>query len=48
MPPLQIEISHLAKLPELEGLKVRADLRVLSSDGELLGAARTHGVFTPI
>jgi hypothetical protein len=42
-----IEISHLAKLPELEGLKVRADLRVLSTDGRLLGRDRTHGVLSP-
>lgn len=42
-----IEISHLAKLPELEGLKVRADLRVLSSEGELVGRDRTHGVLAP-
>src|SRR6185503_2558557 len=43
----QIEISHLAKLPELEGLTVRVDLRVLSSDGALLGRDRKHGVLTP-
>jgi len=45
--PIRIEISHLAKLPQLEGLPVRVDARVLSSDGELLGRARSHGVFTP-
>lgn len=45
--PITIEISHLAKLPELEGLTVRVDLRVLSSLGELLGRARSHGVLTP-
>ena len=43
----QIEISHLAKLPQLEGLKVRADLRVLSAEGELLGRDRNHGVLAP-
>jgi hypothetical protein len=44
---VQVEITHLAKLPELEGLKLRVDLRVQSADGELLGLDRSHGVLSP-
>lgn len=45
--PILVEISHLAKLPELEGLPVRVDIAVrpLADDTVLLGQARSHGVF---
>jgi hypothetical protein len=45
--PLLVEISHLAKLPELEGLPVRVDVKVrpVTDAAVLLGQARSHGVF---
>ena len=45
--PILVEISHLAKLPELEGLPVRVDVsvRAVADDSQLLGQARSHGVF---
>ena len=46
--PILVEISHLTdKLPELEGLPVRVDMRVraISGDDVLIGQARSHGVF---
>lgn len=39
-----VEISHLAKLPELEGTEVGVDVRLLSDDGEALCHARSYGV----
>jgi hypothetical protein len=45
--PILVEISHLAKLPELEGLAVRVDVKVrpVTDATLLLGQARGHGVF---
>ena len=44
--PILVEISHLAKLPQLEGLPVRVDVSVRSlADDTLLGIDRNHGVF---
>jgi hypothetical protein len=45
--PILVEISHLTKLPELEGLSVRVDVNVrpVTDAGVLLGQARSHGVF---
>jgi hypothetical protein len=45
--PILVEISHLAKLPELEGLPVRVDVivRATLDDSMLRGPARSHGVF---
>jgi hypothetical protein len=45
--PILVEISHLAKLPELEGLAVRVDVNVrpVTDATVLLGQARSHGVF---
>jgi hypothetical protein len=44
--PILVEISHLAKLPQLEGLPIRVDLSVRSlADDTLLGIDRNHGVF---
>jgi hypothetical protein len=45
--PILVEISHLAKLPELEGLTVRVDVTVrpVTDPTVLLGQARSYGVF---
>ena len=45
--PILVEISHLAKLPQLEGLPIRVDVSVRPVTGEdmLLGIDRNHGVF---
>jgi hypothetical protein len=45
--PILVEISHLAKLPQLEGLPMRVDVSVRPVTGEdmLLGIDRNHGVF---
>jgi len=45
--PILVEISHLAKLPELEGLTVRVDVEVrpVTDATVLLGQARSYGVF---
>jgi len=42
--PVLVEISHLAKLPELEGLLVGVELRVLSTTGDTLCRTLDYGV----
>ena len=43
--PVLVEISHVAKLPELEGTEVEIALTVLSPSGEVLARAGGSGVF---